>query len=389
MKKSYLTLFAALVLLAACEKPEPIPAPKPQPVVEEPELYTLKPLSEMSLKEKVGQMFCIAPESVANATTYVTAPYSEFKEGFEKYPCGGFILLAGNIKNPQQIQQFNRYLHELGNYPFICVDEEGGSVARIANNSNFNVMKYSSMGAVGATGDKRNAFNAGTTIGDYLNRYGFDIDLAPVADVNTNPENIVIGNRSFGSDPSLVAEMVGEFLTGLKGAKVEGCLKHFPGHGDTKADSHYGYAETLKTWEEISACEMIPFRRGIEKGAKLIMTAHISAPNVTGSSVPSTLSPLMLTEKLRGELGYKGLIITDAMGMGAITLEYGPGDATLEAIKAGADIILAPENYEAAFDAVLAAISSGTIPLSRIEESAARVLDLKREILRSRGMLKE
>ena len=183
--------------------------------------------------------------------------------------------------------------------------------------------------------------------------------------------------------------MVGEFLTGLKCAKVEGCLKHFPGHGDTKADSHYGYAETLKTWEEISACEMIPFRRGIEKGVKLIMTAHISAPNVTGSSVPSTLSPLMLTDKLRGELGYKGLIITDAMGMGAITLEYGPGDATLEAIKAGADIILAPENYEAAFDAVLAAISSGTIPLSRIEESAARVLDLKREILRSRGMLKE
>ena len=386
--KRFIYLFSAVLLLwTACQKPDPVPVPKPVPVVEEPELYELKDLASMTLHEKIGQLFCIAPESVTDATGYVTAGYPEFRERFEKYPCGGFILLAGNIKNPSQIQQFNRYLHELGSYPFICVDEEGGSVARIANNSNFSVIKYSSMGAVGATGDKRNAFNAGSTIGSYLYRYRFDVDLAPVADVNTNPENVVIGNRSFGSDPGLVADMVGEFLNGLQDSKVEGCLKHFPGHGDTKADSHYGYAETLKTWEEIAACEMVPFRKGIEEGARLIMTAHVSAPNVTGSSVPSTLSPLMLTEKLRGELGYKGLIITDALGMGAITQEYGPGDAAIQAILAGVDILLTPENYEAAYDNVEAAVKAGTIPVSRIEESAARVLALKKDILDSRDML--
>ena len=387
--KRFFPILAVLILWTACEKPNQVPTPKPTPVVEEPEVYAVKALADMTLKEKVGQLFCIEPEALTGATNFVTAGYAELKEGFEKYPCGSFILMGGNIKNPSQIVQFNRYLHELGNYPLLCVDEEGGSVARIANNSNFSVIKYSSMGSVGATGEKRNAFNAGSTIGGYLYRYRFDVDLAPVADVNTNPENVVIGKRSFGSDPGLVADMVGEFLNGLQDSKVEGCLKHFPGHGDTKADSHYGYAETLKTWEEIAGCEMVPFRKGIEEGARLIMTAHISAPNVTGSSVPATLSPLLLTEKLRGELGYQGIIITDALGMGAITLEYGPGDAAIYAIQAGVDILLAPENYEAAFDAILAAVAAGTIPESRIDESAARILALKKDILKARGMLAE
>jgi beta-N-acetylhexosaminidase len=140
-----------------------------------------------------------------------------------------------------------------------------------------------------------------------------------VADVNTNPENIVIGKRAFSDDPAVASPMVTNYLQGLKDAGVTGCIKHFPGHGDTKTDTHYGYAQSLKTWDEMMNCEMITFKAGIEWGCQLIMTAHIGTPNVTGTEIPATMSSLILQDKLRGVLGYKNIIITDAMEMGAIT----------------------------------------------------------------------
>jgi beta-N-acetylhexosaminidase len=270
----------------------------------------------------------------------------------------------------------------------LCIDEEGGRVARIAKNSNFSVPVYTSMEAIGNTGDSRNAYYAGDAIGSYLKLYGLDVDLAPVSDVNTNPNNVVIGDRAFGSNPQLVADMASQFLLGLKNAKVEGCLKHFPGHGDTSTDSHYGYAESLKSWEELSACEMIPFRKGIEAGTQMIMTAHISLPNVTGMSTPSTLLPEILQGKLRGELGYKGIIITDSMAMGAVTQEYEADEAALLAFEAGVDIILDPADYRKAFDAILDAVEAGRISQKTLDERVSRILELKKSILQARGQLK-
>ncbi len=261
-------------------------------------------------------------------------------------------------------------------------------MARIANNNQFNVTKYASMAAVGATGDPKNGYEAGNNIGAYLALYGFDVDFAPVSDVNTNPDNVVIGDRAFGSSPQLVADFASQFLLGLQKNTVEGCLKHFPGHGDTKADTHYGYAESLKTWAEISSCEMIPFRKGIETGTQLIMTAHICLPNVTDESIPSTLSPMILQEKLRGELGYKGIIITDSMGMGAITQEYSPEEAAIRALEAGCDIILDPADYVSAFEAVVSAVESGRLTMAQIDERVSKVLALKKRILERRGQLK-
>lgn len=345
-------------------------------------------LSNMTLREKVGQMFYIRPEALDPSIKWETNSdlveislqevNDNMKKVNEDYPVGGIILYAHNIKDESQLYQFIPQIRHLNGKPLLCIDEEGGRVARIANNPNFNVTKYESMGAIGSTGDPQNAYECGHTIGSYLKYYGFDIDFAPVADVNTNPENIVIGARAFSDNPQLAAKMVCSYLTGLKRSGIVGCIKHFPGHGDTKADTHYGYAQSLKTWDEIDNCEMIPFKAGIKSGCKLIMTAHIALPNVTGTEEPSTMSPLILQDKLRNELGYEGIIITDAMEMGAITQQYSNTEATIGCIKAGADIVLGPQNFMEAFDAVIQAVESGELTEKRIDQSVRRILELKK-----------
>lgn len=334
-------------------------------------------------------MINIRPETLEGTTVPRTGFDAKYKEKFDKYPVGGFTLFAANISSPGQTELFTDNLHAFANYPLLCIDEEGGTVARIARNALFGVIKYESMYSVGSTGNSVEAFMAGQNIGEYLYKYHFDVDFAPVADVFTNPNNKVIGKRAFSSDPNVAAEMSSQFLLGLKDKKVEGCLKHFPGHGDTDTDTHTGYAETLKSWNELLECEMIPFKKGIESGARVIMTAHVAAPNITGDSTPASLSQLMLTEKLRKELGYKGIIITDAIEMGAIAKNYSIGDACLLAIEAGVDILLLPLSLDEVFDTITKAVESGRITEKRIDESVERILQLKRDILKSRGQLAE
>jgi len=173
--------------------------------------------------------------------------------------------------------------------------------------------------------------------------------------------------------------MVKNYLKGLQSTGVIGCMKHFPGHGDTQADTHFGYAMSRKNWAEIDDCEMVTFRAGISAGAKMIMTAHISLPNVTGSNIPSTLSPMILQDKLRGELGFDGVIITDAMEMGAIIRQFAVEDACVMAIKAGVDVLLCVREYPKVFDTIVAAVRRGEIPESRIDESVRRILKLRHQ----------
>jgi beta-N-acetylhexosaminidase len=373
--------------LVSCTNDDDPVAPTPVDEVE-------AQLQKMTLREKVGQMFYVRPECLDTTIHFnlpsgidesaddireikLQAVNATMKGVNEKYPVGGIILYAHNIKDEAQLARFIPEIRALKGSPLLCIDEEGGRVARIANNDNFNEKKYESMGAIGATGDPQNAYECGNTIGTYLRRYGFDIDFAPVADVNTNPENIVIGQRAFSDDPAVAAPMVTNYLQGLKDAGVTGCIKHFPGHGDTKADTHYGYAQSMKTWDEMLGCEMTTFKAGIAWGCQLIMTAHIAAPNVTGSDVPSTMSPVILQDKLRTELGYQNIIITDAMEMGAITQQYNCAEATVGCIQAGVDIVLGPQNFVQAFDAVIAAVKDGTITEERINQSVRRILKLK------------
>ena len=384
-KKFGLWLFAALLIccmsLTSCSENDSSGGSSPESEVEE-------MLRKMTLREKVGQLFFVRPEALDPDIHWENPPTDlaplklqevneKMKQQNKSYPVGGIILYDWNINDEAQLAKFLPQLKALNGKPLICIDEEGGRVARLANNPNFHVKKYESMAAIGATGNPANAYECGNTIGTYLKKYGFDIDFAPVADVNTNPDNIIIGKRAFSDDPAVAAPMVVNYLQGLKDAGIVGCIKHFPGHGDVKTDTHYGYAQTQKTWAEMLSCEMVTFRAGINWGCQLVMTAHIGAPKVIGSDIPSTMSSVMLQNKLRGELGYRNIIVTDALEMGAITKQYTNVDAVLGCLQAGVDIVLCPKEYAEVFDAVVKAVESGTISETRLNDSVRRILMLK------------
>jgi len=356
--------------------------------------YSIEPSAEdsaiqkMSLREKVGQMFFVRPEALdtsihwdeyAELPDYKLQKVNKTMRAVNKdYPIGGMILYAHNIVDETQLKKFIEEIRELNGSPLLAIDEEGGRVARIANNENFDVPKYESMAAIAESDDPEEAYKAAFTIGSYVKKYGFDIDYAPVADVNTNPDNIVIGPRAFSDDPKTAAKFVVSYLNGLESAGVIGTLKHFPGHGDVSTDTHYGYASTDKTWEEMLKCEMIPFKAGIKAGAQMIMTAHIAAPNVSGDDLPATLSSVILQDKLRGELGFDGVIVTDAMDMGAITKQFSNTEAAIKSIQAGVDVVLCSREFTQVFDAVVKAVEKGKIKESRIDESVKRILKLKK-----------
>ena len=344
-----------------------------------------KRLEAMTLREKVGQMFFVRPEQLSPApwdeaqgkNAYHQCVSENLVAASRDYPVGGILLLGEHIRDGRQLKAFTAQLKALDGAPLLCIDEEGGRVARIANNDLFDVPRFASMAAVGATGRPKEAYACGKAIGRYLRKYGFDIDFAPVADVNTNPQNIVIGDRAFSDNPRVAAPMVVQYLKGLQDAGVMGCIKHFPGHGDTEADTHLGVAQSLKTWPQMRDCEMIPFQAGIREGCRLVMVSHIAAPLVTVNDLPATLSQELLLGKLRGELHYKGLIITDSMDMRAITDQYTASSAAICSILSGVDIVLTPEDFTYTFDAVVDAVECGVIPEERIDESVRRILSLK------------
>ncbi len=323
-------------------------------------------LEEMSLEEKVAQLFLVAmAEDV----------YMQWL--LQRYSVGGVIFFANNIKDPAQLRASMEALRENAKYPLLlAIDEEGGRVARLGNDKDFDVPKVGSAQSVGRTGDPENAWKMGSTIGAYLKEYDFDLNFAPVADVNTNPKNTVIGDRAFGSDPQLVAKMVSAAVEGLQSQGVMACIKHFPGHGDTQMDSHYGAVSVQKTWQELMDCELISFMAALDK-TDMVMVAHINTPNITKDGLPCSVSREMITERLRKELGYEGLVITDSLAMGAITQRFSPEEAAVLAIQAGVDILLIPEDFIRAYEGILEAVADGRISQQRIEESVLRILTLK------------
>lgn len=339
-------------------------------------------LGKMSLREKVGQLFIVRPEALAENSNAETAPATDRVDDavisrIEEYPVGGIALFSRNITSAEQLPMFISDLQSSSKYPlFIAVDEEGGRVARIANSDFFNVASYKSMEDIGKSGDASKAEEVGRQIGLYLKELGFNLDFAPVADTNTNPQNIVIGDRSYGSDPALVACMVSAQLDGMHDSGIMGTLKHFPGHGDTKDDTHSGYVSIEKTWDELKECELVPFITALPK-ADMVMVSHITAVNVTSDQLPTSMSETMITGKLRNELGYDGVIITDAMAMGAVADNYTSAEAAVTAVKAGVDIVLMPLNLDEAFNGVMNAVTDGEISMERLDESVMRILKLK------------
>lgn len=338
-------------------------------------------ISSHSLEEQVAQLFVIRPESLTGVDT-VTQASDVTKNALSQYPVGGIIYFSKNIETPDQTSQMltntKQYCQELGiETPFLTVDEEGGLVSRIANNENFNVETFSSMWDIGQTQDTNQAANVGNVIGSYLKELGFNMDMAPDADVLSNSENEVIGTRSFSSDPNVESEMVQAEVSALKAQGIIPVIKHFPGHGGTLGDTHEGYAYTDKTLDELMADELIPFKNAIDNGIDVIMAAHISVPNVIGDNTPTTLSSYMITDVLRGQLGYDGLVITDGMEMGAIVNSYDSATAAVMAIQAGCDMILMPEDFVSAYNGIIDAVNNGTLSNDRIAQSVKRILKVK------------
>lgn len=313
-------------------------------------------LAAMSLREKVGQLFVVRVEALdpSGQSDSTRLTWAE-RQGLKKYPVGGIVVFRQNVKSPEQLKKLLAdFQAASGTGLLTAVDEEGGSVARLANASGFDLPQYQSAQAVGTTGDPANARAMGQIIGGYLKTYGLNLDFAPVA-------------------------MVASAVQGFHDAGILCTLKHFPGHGDTAEDSHYGTASSTKTWAEMRETELKPFAAGITAGADVVMTAHITTPNATQDGLPASLSYTMLTERLRGELGFTGVICTDSLSMQAICDHYSAAEAAVAALNAGADLLLMPPDLPEAFDGVLEAVQNGTISEERLNESVRRILMLKQK----------
>ena len=364
------------------EEEEEVIIDTPEPVEEEPEEEDFlgelarSYFSEMPVEDKVAGLFMITPEALTG-TSKATQAGEATQEALNQYAVGGLIYFGQNIVDKEQIMTMLSNTVTKSRYPiFLAVDEEGGEVSRVAN-SKVEVTKVDDMATIGAGGDTAQAYEAGTNIGSYLKELGFNVDFAPVADVTTEGEASALGNRSFGSDPQLVGGMVSNVVNGIEGADVSSCLKHFPGLGSTSADTHEGRVELDKTLDELRASDFVPFQQGIEAGADFVMVSHVTAPALDEDSVPSSLSGKVITDILRGELGFEGVVITDALDMSSITEYYTPGEAAVMAVEAGADMLLMPEDFEEAYQAVLDAVQEGRISEERIDESLERIYRVK------------
>ena len=337
-------------------------------------------MGDMTVEEMVGQLFIAACRRDAANDPVLTASQG-FGDRVAAYRPGGVILFAENIGTVDQTAALIADLQQGSAVPlFVSVDEEGGRVSRIGANPAMGATEFPPMALVGAAGDPDLARSVGVVIGEELYALGFNMDFAPVADIFTNPQNTVIGDRAFSGDPQAAGEMVAAFVGGMQSAGVAAVIKHFPGHGDTVADTHQGTVSVSHDLIRLREVEFIPFRAGIGAGSMGVMSAHIEVPNVTGDDTPSTLSHQMLTDILRGELGFAGLVITDALEMKAISGVYGSGEACVRAFLAGADLLLMPLSMEEGYQGVLAAVQDGVIGEERLRDSVVRILSAKYDL---------
>ncbi|MBD5088325.1 MAG: glycoside hydrolase family 3 protein [Clostridiales bacterium] len=338
-------------------------------------------VEKMTLEEKIGQMFVVHLEQLDKSE----GGYFEFRQftnnmadTLKKYPVGGIILFARNIEAIDQTKTLIEEAQKNTKVPlFIAVDEEGGSVARIGNNSNMHTTSFPVMEEIGAMNDEDYVYNMGVTIGKEIKELGFNLNFAPVADVKTNEYNTEIGDRAFGSDAKVVSKMVKQVVNGLQDQNVSATLKHFPGHGSVSGDSHTSPVNADTDLLGLRSTEFKPFQAGIDVGVDFVMISHISISKVTENTVPATMSKLVIQNMLRQELGFSGIIITDAMDMGAITKKYKPGDAAVKAIQAGIDIVLMTPDLEEAYQAVYDAVKAGEITEKQITESVQRIIETK------------
>lgn len=327
-------------------------------------------LADMSLEDKIAQMFIITPESLTEIPGPATVAGAKTEAALNQIAIGGVLFQSKNFADATKAKEMVSKTYALANRPlFTTVDEAGGKTGTLSSVSSLGFPATSSFSEIGATGDPSGAYEAGTTIGNALASYGFTLNLSAVADLGTD--------KSFGSDPQLVSDMVSNYVRGVKSANVNVCLTHFPGTSQVNGDPSKANCYTEESLDEMRVTDFIPFKAGIDAGAEFVMVGHISDAQVTGDNTPASMSSIFITDILRNELGFRGIVITDRMDYPAISEYWTTEEATLMAVNAGADIILNPDNYKTAYNALLQAVRDGVISEDRINESLHRIYRVK------------
>lgn len=332
-------------------------------------------IQNMPLEDKVAGLFITTPESITGVSAAVQAGDGT-KDALSKYPVGGIVYAAKNIQSADQLKQMIDNTKLYTSYPlFIAIDGEGSGTDVVAAAGLGT--KVDTPENIGATGDTGNAYTAGTTVGMYLAELGFNLDFAPSADLKVVDGNAA-GSSSYGSEADTVASFVSYMQAGLQEQKVTSCVGHFPGIGSTTQSTKDGMASTDRSAEDFRSNEFAAFQTCIDNGVtKMISVSNMAAPSLTGDNTPCSLSGAVVTDILRNELNFHGVIVSGAMNQAAITNYYGADQAAVMALRAGCDMIYAPENFETAYNGVLEAVQNGTISEDRINDSLRRIYRIK------------
>jgi beta-N-acetylhexosaminidase len=354
-----------IVLLAGCagHRAHP-PAPAADPSID-------SLVANLSTRQQVAQL--ITPwlgghYAAVDESTFVIA--TRWVDSLE---LGGIIISVGS---PYDVAAKLNALQRRSRLPLlVSADLEWGAGMRLVGATAFPMMM-----SVGATGRAEDAYAVGRAAAIEGRAAGIHVNFAPDADVNNNPLNPIINTRSFGEDPALVSRLVHAYVRGLQDNGMLATLKHFPGHGDTETDSHIALPVLRADYPRLDSLELQPFRAGIDAGASMVMSAHMAVPALTGSDEPGTMSAAVMTGVLRDSLKFRGIVVTDALVMGAIVAQYGAGEATVRAFEAGADLLLMPADPDSAVTAMTAAVESGRISRARLETSLRRLLEAKRQL---------
>lgn len=364
----------AVVLVVICvrrgqDAAQPSPTPRTSAEVRKDAAQTL--LDGMTTQEKICQLLIVHPEALTGGST-VTGMTDELAAALRAYPVGGVLLSAGNMTSGEQLAALTAALSNgRKTAPLISVDEEGGRVARLMNT--VGTTKLGSMYSYRAQGTQGAHDNAQTIARD-IAAYGFNTDFAPVADVWTNKRSNAIGDRAYSDDYDEAAELVAAAVKGFHDGGVICCLKHFPGHGSTKTDSHDGAATVDKTLPQLRQEDLKPFVSGIAAGADMVMVGHLTVP--TMDDAPASVSRKIVTNLLRYDLGFRGVIVTDGLQMQALA-QYTDGEKAVLALAAGNDMLLEISDVPGTVAAIEKALADGTLSRAALDESVLRILQLK------------
>lgn len=339
-------------------------------------------IKALSPEQKVAQLFVVTPESITGVGVTIAAGETT-RQALLEYPVGGICYFAQNLQTPEQTKEMLQNSQEFSEgacgLPLLtCVDEEGGTVTRIASNEAFGVEDVGDMAAIGEAGSTSDAQDAAYYVGSYLKDLGFNVDFAPVADIATSDDK-TMALRSFGQTPEDVAPMVAAQVRGFAKAGILCSAKHFPGIGSAEGDSHNVSIYTDASLDDMRAWSLVPFEAAIKEQVPLVMVGHLTCAGLTDANtdLPASLNPAVIDGILRKQLGYEGLVITDSLEMEAAVQACEPNQQAVLAIQAGADLVLMPKDFEQAYNGLLEAVREGEVSESRIDESLRRIISAK------------